>query len=55
MGDGTRRPIELVRTGDEVLSSYGSGDMRPARVLRTHEARGFMAASTCDSRAAVGS
>ena len=36
MGDGSARPIEAVRPGDEVLSCYGSGDMRPARVLRTH-------------------
>ena len=36
MGDGTVKPIEDVRAGDDVLSSYGSGDMRPARVLRTH-------------------
>jgi len=36
MGDGTSRPIEQVAVGDEVLSCYGSGDMRPARVLRTH-------------------
>jgi superfamily I DNA/RNA helicase len=32
MGDGSLRPIEDVRPGDEVLSSYGSGDLRPARV-----------------------
>ncbi|HEX4804526.1 MAG TPA: UvrD-helicase domain-containing protein [Conexibacter sp.] len=36
MGDGTVKPIEDVRAGDEVLSCYGSGDMRPARVMRTH-------------------
>jgi superfamily I DNA/RNA helicase len=36
MGDGSVRPIEQVRAGDEVLSCYGSGDMRPARVTRTH-------------------
>ena len=36
MGDGSRRPIEQVRAGDEVLSCYGSGDFRPARVVRTH-------------------
>src|SRR5687768_16926661 len=29
MGDGSLRPIERVRVGDEVLSSYGSGDFRP--------------------------
>jgi DNA helicase II / ATP-dependent DNA helicase PcrA len=38
MADGTRRPIEDVRVGDEVLSCYGSGDFRPARVTRTFEA-----------------
>ena len=36
MADGSRRPIEDVRAGDLVLSSYGSGDLRAARVLRTH-------------------
>jgi DNA helicase-2/ATP-dependent DNA helicase PcrA len=38
MGDGTEQPIELVRAGDEVMSCYGSGDFRPARVARTYEA-----------------
>ena len=32
MADGTTKPIEDVRVGDLVLSCYGSGDMRPARV-----------------------
>ena len=32
MADGTTRPIEDVRVGDEVMSCYGSGDFRPARV-----------------------
>ena len=32
MADGSTKPIEQVDVGDEVLSSYGSGDMRPARV-----------------------
>ena len=32
MADGSKQPIELVNEGDEVLSSYGSGDFRPARV-----------------------
>jgi DNA helicase II / ATP-dependent DNA helicase PcrA len=32
MADGTTKPIEAVRVGDLVLSCYGSGDMRPARV-----------------------
>ena len=36
MGDGTIRPIESVRPNDEVMSCYGSGDFRPARVTRVH-------------------
>ncbi|HET7050180.1 MAG TPA: UvrD-helicase domain-containing protein [Solirubrobacteraceae bacterium] len=36
MADGTRRPIEQVGVGDMVLSGYGSGDFRAARVLRVH-------------------
>lgn len=32
MSDGTRRPIEQIKAGDHVLSSFGSGDFRPARV-----------------------
>jgi superfamily I DNA/RNA helicase len=35
MGDGSTRPIEQVQVGDEVLSCYGSGDFRPARVTGT--------------------
>ena len=37
MADGSRRAIEAVGVGDEVLSCYGSGDFRAARVLRTHQ------------------
>src|SRR5689334_7417018 len=36
MGDGSIKPIEAVKVGDEVLSCYGSGDFRPARVTRTY-------------------
>src|ERR671920_2158030 len=32
MAGGAREPIEDVRVGDDVLSCYGSGDFRPARV-----------------------
>jgi ATP-dependent DNA helicase UvrD/PcrA len=35
MADGTTKPIEDVRMGDMVLSCYGSGDMRGARVTDT--------------------
>jgi len=39
MADGSKRPIETVRKGDEVLSCYGSGDFRPARVTAASVAR----------------
>jgi len=32
MGDGSTKPIEEVRPGDEVLSCFGSGDFRPGTV-----------------------
>jgi DNA helicase-2/ATP-dependent DNA helicase PcrA len=32
MGDGTKRAIESIVPGDFVLSNYGGGDLRPARV-----------------------
>ena len=37
MADGSTRPIEEVEEGDSVLSSYGSGDLRPAKVTRIHK------------------
>ena len=39
MADGTKRPIERIKAGDDVLSCHGSGNFRPARVLRTHRSR----------------
>jgi len=33
MGDRTSKPIEAVVSGDEVLSSYGCGDLRSAKVM----------------------
>ena len=45
MADRTTLPIERVSVGDEVLSSYGSGDVRPARVLRVHESKPFAGVS----------
>jgi DNA helicase-2/ATP-dependent DNA helicase PcrA len=33
MADESLRPIEAVKSGDEVLSAFGSGEFRPARVL----------------------
>ena len=32
MADGSTKPIERVAVGDEVLSGYGSGDFRPAKI-----------------------
>lgn len=34
MADGPRRKIERICEGDEILSCYGSGDFRPARVSK---------------------
>jgi DNA helicase-2/ATP-dependent DNA helicase PcrA len=34
MPDGSTKPIERIEVGDQVLSCYGSGDFRPARVAR---------------------
>ena len=40
MADGSERPIERICPGDLVLSSYGSGEFRSARVNAVHERRG---------------
>jgi DNA helicase-2/ATP-dependent DNA helicase PcrA len=37
MADGSKKPIEQVSVGDEVLSGYGSGRFGPARVTDVHE------------------
>ena len=37
MADGSTRPIEAVRAGDEVLSGLGSGRFGPVRVARVHQ------------------
>jgi DNA helicase II / ATP-dependent DNA helicase PcrA len=39
MADGTTKPVEQIAAGDQVLSCYGSGDFRPARVTRVNRAR----------------
>ena len=36
MADGSTKAIEDIEAGDLVLSNYGSGDFRPAQVIRTH-------------------
>jgi DNA helicase-2/ATP-dependent DNA helicase PcrA len=36
MADGTQRPIEDFRVGDQVLSGFGSGEFRASKVVRTH-------------------
>jgi len=55
MGDGAQRPIEDVSEGDEVLSCYGSGLFRAAKVTRTHrsEAREGIAITTASGRRLV--
>jgi ATP-dependent DNA helicase UvrD/PcrA len=40
MGDGSTRPIEQVRVGEEVLSGLGSGRFGPSKVTRVHESAG---------------
>src|SRR5215472_14778154 len=39
MADGSVSRIEDIRPGDMVLSGHGSGEFRPARVLRVHRSR----------------
>jgi DNA helicase-2/ATP-dependent DNA helicase PcrA len=39
MADGTRRPIETIRAGDQVLSGCGSGHFRASRVTDVIERR----------------
>ena len=53
MADRTTRPIEDVVEGDEVLSCYGNGDFRPARVHRVHRRDGRSRARRSRSRAAA--
>ena len=48
MADGSRKPIEAILPGEQVLSSYGSGDFRPAKVdgaIRHGSADGRMISS----------
>ena len=49
------KPIEEVQVGDEVLSCYGSGDFRPARVTRHHRRRSALGHRDHDARAGAGS
>ena len=55
MADGSTKPIEDVDVGDEVLSCYGSGTFRGAKVLRTHssERRDGIAITTASGRRLV--
>jgi DNA helicase-2/ATP-dependent DNA helicase PcrA len=39
MADGTQRPIEEIRAGDRVISSFGSGRFRPAAVTDVSRSR----------------
>ena len=55
MADGSTKPIERVRPGDEVLSCYGSGRFGRARVARVHrsERRHGIAVTTASGRTVV--
>ena len=53
MADGTTKPVEQVRTGDEVLSRHDDGRFGPGRVTRTHEGsarNGIAIATTAGKR-----
>jgi DNA helicase-2/ATP-dependent DNA helicase PcrA len=52
MADGSKKPIEDVRVGDEVLTCYGSGVFGPGRVLKTHKStrRAGIAITTASGR-----
>jgi len=39
MADGSERPIEAIRAGDEVMSCWGGEDFRPARVSAVSRSR----------------
>ena len=55
MGDGTRKTIEKVRVGDDVLSCHGSGRFAPSRVTRVHRGsrRNGIAITTASGRRIV--
>jgi len=55
MADGSTKPIEQVRVGDEVLSGLGSGAFGAARVTRAHESasRSGIAITTARGRRLV--
>ena len=55
MADGSTKPIETVRAGEEVLSCYGSGVFKPARVTSVHRSSRKMgtAISTASGRQVV--
>jgi ATP-dependent DNA helicase UvrD/PcrA len=55
MGDGSLKPIEDLSEGDQVLSCYGSGDFRPARVDGVFKAweKGGIAITTSGGRRIV--
>jgi DNA helicase-2/ATP-dependent DNA helicase PcrA len=55
MANGTTKPIEDVRPGDEVRSCYGSAVFKPARVMRIHRSTrpGGVAIQTSSGRRIV--
>ena len=55
MADGTKKPIEGMRVGDEVLSCHGSGRFAPSKVTRVHRGtrRNGIAITTASGRRIV--
>jgi DNA helicase-2/ATP-dependent DNA helicase PcrA len=55
MADGTRKPIEEILVGDDVLSSHGSGRFAPSRVSGVHRGsrRNGIAITTASGRRIV--
>jgi DNA helicase-2/ATP-dependent DNA helicase PcrA len=50
MADGSLRPIEDVKVGDEVRASIGGGEFGPARVMRVHKRPGTTELVTIHTR-----
>ena len=55
MGDGSTSRSRRCEAGDEVLSCYGSGDFRPARVTETFESARAMGVEITTARAGASS
>jgi DNA helicase-2/ATP-dependent DNA helicase PcrA len=50
LADGSTRPVEDIKVGDEVLASVGGGEFGPARVIRVHKRAGVTDLITLHTR-----